>query len=147
MSNRLLLLAGVLAFLCLVTSAFADPCEAPLPAQAGVRFTGIVRYVGDGDGLCVGSTSDTNEWMEVRLADFDAPELHQPGGLVAKTTLERITLHREVTCTTERGRSGRVVSFDRVIARCRIGTDSIGDLLWQLMPTCSLLTRHSLEAI
>ena len=91
----------------------------------------MVRYVGDGDGLCVGRTTDPNEWIEVRLADFDAPELHQAAGAAAKAALERIALHREVTCTTERGRSGRVVSFDRVIARCRIGPDSIGDLLRQ----------------
>lgn len=31
----------------------------------------------------------------------------------------------------ERDRSGRVVSFDRVIACCRIGSTSIGDLLRQ----------------
>lgn len=79
--------------------------------------------------MCVGRTSNPKEWIEVRLADFDAPELHQPGGLVAKTTLERITLNREITCTAERSRRGRIVSFDRVIARCLIGTDSIGDLL------------------
>lgn len=129
MSQRPLLFASVVSVLCGVNSASADPCEAALPAQAGVRFTGTVRYVGDGDGLCVGRTSNPKEWIEVRLADFDAPELHQPGGLEAKTTLERIILHREVTCTAERGRRGRVVSFDRVIARCRIGSDSIGDLL------------------
>jgi endonuclease YncB( thermonuclease family) len=96
-----------------------------------VRFSGTVQYVGDGDGLCVGRTADPNEWIEARLADFDALELHQPGGAAARAALERIALHREITCTAERGRSGRVVSFDRVIARCRIGTDSIGDLLRQ----------------
>ncbi|RWG14593.1 MAG: nuclease [Mesorhizobium sp.] len=129
MSRRSLLLAGVLVFFCSVAPAFADPCKAPLPAQRGVRFSGTVQYVGDGDGLCVRRTDDPNEWIEVRLADFDAPELHQPGGAAAKAALERIALRREITCTAERGRSGRVVSFDRVIARCRIGTDNIGDLL------------------
>lgn len=131
MSRRSLLLAGMLVFFCSVVPAYADPCKAPLPAQAGVRFSGTVQYIGDGDGLCVGTTADPNEWIEVRLADFDAPELHKPGGTAAKAALERIALHREVTCTAERGRSGRVVSFDRVIARCRIGTHSIGDLLRQ----------------
>ncbi|CDX24440.1 Micrococcal nuclease-like nuclease [Mesorhizobium plurifarium] len=131
MSCRPLLLAGTLLFFCSVAPAHADPCKAPLPAQAGLRFSGTVRYVGDGDGLCVGGTTDPNEWIEVRLADFDAPEFHQAGGAAAKVALERIALHREVTCTTERGRSGRIVSFDRVIARCRIGSDSIGDLLRQ----------------
>ncbi|WP_206759045.1 thermonuclease family protein, partial [Salmonella enterica] len=91
-----------------------------LPSRAGAQFSGIVRYVGDGDGLCVGRTADPNEWIEVRLADFDAPELHRPGGDAARAALERIALHREISCTAERGRSGRVVSFDRVIARCKI---------------------------
>lgn len=116
---------------CSIASAYADPCKAPLLAQPGVRFSGTVQYVGDGDGLCVGRTADPNEWIEVRLADFDAPELHQPGGTAAKAALERIALHREVTRTAERGRRGRVVSFDRVIARCRIGTGGIRDLLRQ----------------
>lgn len=131
MSRRPLLLAGTPAFFCSVAPAHADPCEAPLPAQPGVRFSGTVRYVGDGDGLCVGRTADPNEWIEVRLADLDAPELHQAAGPAAKAALVRIALHREVTCTTERGRRGRVVSFDPVIARCRIGPHSIGDLLRQ----------------
>lgn len=129
MSRGPILLAGALAFFSSVVPAYADPCEAPLPAQAGSRFSGTVRYVGDGDGICVGRTADPKEWVEVRLADFDAPELHQADGVAAKTALERIALHRQVTCTAERGRGGRVVSFDRVIARCRIGPDSIGDLL------------------
>jgi len=126
-----LFLAGILASFCCGAPAYADPCEAPLPAQAGVRFSGTVRYIGDGDSLCVGRTADPNEWIEVRLADFDAPELQQALGAAGKAALERIAIHREVTCTTERGRSGRVVSFDRVIARCRIGSKSIGDLLRQ----------------
>lgn len=40
------------------TPARADPCEAPLPTEAGAVFSGEVRYVGDGDSLCVGSTGD-----------------------------------------------------------------------------------------
>lgn len=129
MSSRALILAGTLGLLCHIAPVHADPCEAPLPSQAGARFSGVVRYVGDGDGLCVGKTADPREWIEVRLADFNAPELHQPGGAAAKAALERIALQHAVICTTERGRGGRVVSYDRVIARCRIGADSIGDLL------------------
>ncbi|WP_413993334.1 thermonuclease family protein [Labrys okinawensis] len=129
MTYRLLLPAGLLAAITIAAPALADPCRGPFPTQAGIQFVGTVRYVGDGDGLCVGRTSDPNEWIEVRLADFNAPELHKPGGVSAKSALVRITLHRDVICTTERGRSGRVVTYDRVLARCRIGPDSIGDLL------------------
>tara|TARA_R110000751_G_scaffold168598_1_gene274536 strand:+ start:498 stop:869 length:372 start_codon:yes stop_codon:yes gene_type:complete len=103
--------------------ALADPCEGRLPSRPGVTFVGTVRYVGDGDGdgLCVGKTCDPNEWIEVRLADFNAPELIAPDGPAAKVVLERLALRREVVCTSERGRGGRVRSFDRVIARCHIG--------------------------
>lgn len=125
----MLIVAGTLGLFGPIAPVQADPCEAPLPSQAGVRLSGVVRYVGDGDGLCIGKTTDPNEWIEIRLADFNAPELHQPGGAVAKAALERIALHHEVVCTTERGRGGRVISYDRVIARCRIGADSIADLL------------------
>lgn len=129
MSGRPFLLAAALVTVCCAAPAHADPCEAPLPSRHGVQFSGVVRYVGDGDGLCVGRTSDPNEWIEVRLADFNAPELHAPGGPAAKAALERLALQREIICTSERGRGGRVRSFDRVIARCRIGGSSLGDLL------------------
>ncbi|RST86395.1 nuclease [Aquibium carbonis] len=129
MNYRVLIVAGALGLLWPTAPVHADPCEAPLPSQAGISFSGVVRYVGDGDGLCVGKTADPKEWIEVRLADFDAPELHQPGSAAAKAALERIALLSAVICTTERGRGGRVISYDRVIARCQIGTDSIGDLL------------------
>lgn len=131
MSGRFIAVAGAILTVCCAAPAQADPCEAPVPSQAGAQFSGLVRYVGDGDGLCVGRTSDPNEWIEVRLADFDAPELHAPGGSAAKAALESLALRREITCTAERGRSGRVRSFDRVIARCWIGGTSLGDLLRQ----------------
>ncbi|MCR6733994.1 MAG: nuclease [Afipia sp.] len=131
MSGRLFVLAAATATFCYAAPAHADPCEGPLPSRAGVQFSGLVRYVGDGDGLCVGRTADPNEWIEVRLADFNAPELHAPGGPTAKAVLERLVLQREVVCTSERGRGGHVRSFDRVIARCRIGAASLGDLLRQ----------------
>lgn len=109
--------------------AQADPCEGQLPTQPGVRFAGIVRYVGDGDSLCIGRTTDPKEWIEVRLSDFNATELHDAGGSAAKAALERLALRHEAVCTSQRGHSGRVISFDRVIARCEIRSRSIGDLL------------------
>jgi hypothetical protein len=53
----------------------ADPCEGRLPSAAGQKFEGLVRYAGDGDSLCSGQSPDPLTWIEVRLADFDAPEL------------------------------------------------------------------------
>lgn len=102
--------------------ALADPCEAPLP-KAGEAFAGPVRYVGDGDSLCVGTGEDPRTWIEVRLADFYAVELHEPGGDDAKALLELNTAGELARCVAQ----GR--SFDRVVARCTINGVSIGDRL------------------
>lgn len=110
-------------------TAWADPCEGRLPDRPGERFSGIVRYVGDGDSLCVGDRPDPATWIEVRLADFDAPELNAPGGRDARNRLVRLAADRRVECTAERGRSGRVVVWDRVIARCRLNGRALGDAL------------------
>lgn len=109
--------------------AWADPCEGALPGRPGETFSGQVRYIGDGDSLCVGNSSDSATWIEVRLADFNAPELHADGGQAAKTALERLALGRNAQCVATRGRNGRVISYDRVIATCRIGGRRIGDAL------------------
>lgn len=127
---------AALGTLAIGSAALADPCKAipdqgPAPAwaKAGHVVSGTVRYVADGDSLCVGSTSNAQSWVEIRLADFDAPELRSTDGPEAKRTLERITQGRQVVCTALRGRNGRVVSYDRLIAVCRINGASIGDLM------------------
>lgn len=109
--------------------ASADPCTAQLPRHAGDTFAGTVRYVGDGDGLCVGASSDPSTWIEVRLGDFDAPELHSRDGSRSKRFLEQVALGRQASCRAIRGRSGRVIVYDRVIAICTVQGRSIGDLL------------------
>lgn len=121
---------GSLALFALAPSiAHADPCTADLPRRAGETFDGAVRYVGDGDSLCVGNSDDPRTWIEVRLADFNAPELRSPDGARAKSILESVALGRQARCVARRGRSGRVVSYDRVIAVCRIDGQGVGDLL------------------
>jgi len=117
------------SFLLAPTTALADPCEAPLPSRAGATFSGSVRYVGDGDGLCVGRSSDPATWIEVRLADFNAPELGSRAGQEARRRLIRLALDRPVAWTAVRGRNGRVIVHDRVIARCRLNGRGLGDLL------------------
>lgn len=121
------LFLAAIFFAALPAVAWADPCEGALPRRAGETFSGHVRYIGDGDSLCVGNSSDPS--TEVRLADFNAPELHAEGGQAAKTALERLALGRNAQCVATRGRSGRVISHDRVIATCRIGGRRIGDAL------------------
>jgi endonuclease YncB( thermonuclease family) len=102
--------------------ALADPCEAPLP-RPGATFSGTVRYLVDGDGLCVGNGPDPATWIEVRLADFYAPELHEPGGAQAKAALERVTAGRRLVCTADHR------SWDRIVAVCTIGRKSVGELM------------------
>lgn len=123
---------GAAIMLLTASPARADPCEGRLPSRAGQQFGGTVRYVGDGDGFCVGNSADPNTWIEVRLADFDAPELHSSDGRRSKAFLEQVALGHTVNCEARRGRSGRVIVYDRVIAVCRVGGRSIGDLLRSL---------------
>lgn len=115
------ILAACLAVLW-TAPAFADPCEGALPAK-GTNFTGVVRYVGDGDSLCIGPAGRSDRWIEVRLADFYAPELHEAGGLEAKRRLEGIVMGRTLAC-----RAGRR-SYDRVVATCTLGGRPLGALL------------------
>lgn len=129
--RRVLIWCAVLAGISMASAAAADPCTGPLPSTAGQTFSGAVRYVGDGDSLCIGASSDPQSWIEVRLADFDAPELHSPSGALAKGALESVALGRSAACTSVRGRSGRVRVYDRVIALRTIGGRSVGTLLRQ----------------
>jgi len=117
-------LAGAMA---LAGAAHADPCEAPVrDFTAGDSFSGVVRYVGDGDSLCVGRTTDPADWIEVRLGDFDAPEVASPQGEYAKSLLEAVAMGRSVQCVAGGSRGGRVVSYDRVVAICRVGGSTLG---------------------
>lgn len=122
--------AGLGLVLLLVAGpAFADPCHSvpqkgPMPASLarGERFTGPVVHVGDGDSLCVATGPRRGaDWVEVRLADFHAPELHEAGGRAARDALHRIATGRRVDCLS-RGRT-----WDRVAAICRLGGRSLGD--------------------
>jgi endonuclease YncB( thermonuclease family) len=125
MKLRILVFSGLAAF---ASPALADPCTAvsdrgPTPAylEPGSSFAGPVTYVGDGDSMCVGVGASPREWVEVRLADFYAPELSEPGGPAAKAALKRITSGRHASCVAE----GR--SYDRIVAHCSLNGIPIGD--------------------
>lgn len=121
----------------LATPAAADPCRfipdrGPMPSQLapGRTFSGPVVYVGDGDSLCVDVGSDFpglenrgDQWAEVRLADFYAPELAEPGGPEARDALARIAKGRRVECVAGRR------TYDRVAAACSFRGVSLGDLM------------------
>lgn len=125
------IIAGVTVLAaCWPREASADPCEAPLPTQAGAEFSGVVRYIVDGDGLCIGpADGDGSTWIEVRLMDFNAPELSGPGGAAARSALERLTMGQRAQCVVTPGRRGTTRSYDRTHAVCRIGGQTIGDAM------------------
>lgn len=103
-------------------SSAASPCKGRLPAP-GVKFRGEVRYVDDGDSICVGASGSPNSWVEVRLDDFDAPGLQSPGGQDAKAALEDVALGRSTQCVASK-RFG-----DHVMAHCILIGNSIGYLM------------------
>ncbi|MBI1408144.1 MAG: nuclease [Caulobacter sp.] len=97
-----------------------DRCEAPLP-RPGATFAGPVDYVMDGDSICVRTASGL---VEVRIADFNAPELHERGrGAAAKAAMKRIALGRQVVCKADHR------SYDRMVSVCRLNGVSLGDLM------------------
>lgn len=116
----------------IATAARADPCKAipdrgPMPAylQRGAEFSGPVTYIGDGDSLCVAVGAGPSQWVEVRLADFYAPERSDPMGLAAKAALQHIAMGKRAVCIAEHR------SYDRVVARCTVAGRSLGDTLRQ----------------
>jgi micrococcal nuclease len=119
-----------IAALLLATAAHADPCTAipdhgPLPPRLapGRIVEGPVRYIGDGDGLCIALGPRPDQWVEIRLADFYAPELGEPGGPEAKRALERLVMNRRLSCRIEKQ------SYDRAVGRCTLNGAPVGELL------------------
>ena len=122
--------ATIIAALALAPPALADPCEAipdrgPMPSylKRGATFSGPVTYVGDGDSLCIAVGKGPESWVEVRVADFYAPEISAPGGKEAKAALERVTRGKRAICTAQHR------SHDRVVAVCTINGRSVADLM------------------
>lgn len=123
-------LAVACCTLLFASTALADPCKAipdagPTPAwlKPGSKFEGPVVYVGDGDSLCVGVGRSPSTWVEVRLADFYAPELNEAGGQEAKAGLIRLVMNRSVSCVAGKR------SYDRVVATCALNRTSVGVLM------------------
>lgn len=57
------------------------------------------------------------------MADFYAPELHDPEGARGKAILERIAMGRRLTCVAGHR------SYDRVVATCRLEGRLLSDRL------------------
>lgn len=111
-----------IALMGLAGAAHADPCKGELPPP-GAQFRGEVRWVVDGDGICVGDNPDPKTWIEVRLADFNARELMKPGGPEAKEALSLIAMGKRAECVAGR------ISYDRTVAKCTIGGRTLRSLM------------------
>lgn len=109
--------------------AHAAPCEGRLPSRYSETVSGVVRYIGDGDSPCLGPSANPAMWIEVRPSDFDAPEFHGPTGRTDRDHLSRLVRSRFLACVAVRGRNGRAIVYDRVIAPCRLNGRRGGDLL------------------
>ncbi len=126
--NQRAIIAVTLISLGAITPALADPCKAipdrgPVPTylNPGKAFSGPVVYIGDGDSLCVAVGPTQGDWVEVRLADFYAPELVAPGGQQARAALDRIAMGKRVECVAQHR------SYDRVVSVCILRGVSLGD--------------------
>ncbi|MDZ4055110.1 MAG: hypothetical protein U1E24_17850 [Phenylobacterium sp.] len=115
----LLIMASVLSAMVLLgaSAAHADPCKAipdtgPLPGYLypGARFAGPVVHIGDGDSLCVAVGAGPQNWVEVRISGFYAPELHEPDGKQAKAALSSIARGRSVRWRRKFGQLAKVGS-------------------------------------
>jgi micrococcal nuclease len=135
-SSRPALLAAAVASAVMTSGAAhaaGDPCGA-IPAQgpmrsefnfnAGATFSGPVVYVGDGASFCVapyGKVSPHRAWVEVQIADVEAPGLDAPGGKPAKAALERLIRGKRAACVADHR------SEDRIVARCTVGGRDLGE--------------------
>ena len=117
--KQLAVALAITSFVITPNDVRADPCEAPLPDK-GASFSGTVTYIVDGDGLCVG---EEQGGIEVRLSDFNAPELRTDEGKVAKTALENIAEGKWVDCIA----LGK--SYDRSVAQCSLQGRRLGVLM------------------
>jgi micrococcal nuclease len=71
--------------------------------------------------VCVGPDRDRR--IEVRVADFNAPELSEPNGKLARDALREIALNKAVECV------GSHYSHDRIVAICKLGGRTLGELM------------------
>lgn len=90
-----------------------------LAAFPAMAVEGPARVV-DGDTLVIGRE-------RIRLRNYNAPELHQAGGIEARMRLERLVAGRVVVC------AGRARDrFARLVALCSVDRRDLGAALRSL---------------
>lgn len=81
-------------------------------------------HVIDGDSFCVAvGPREGADWVEVRLADFSAPEYGRVSGRSARAALERIASGRTARCVAGLG------TYDSIAARCSIDGQAVGEAM------------------
>lgn len=96
---RLLILAGVLAFVPLLVYSTSAP----------KRLHGHVIAAPEGDVVIV---STAGQKLMVRLAGIDAPQLPQPHGMKSREILSALSLGRDVECIEQAAyRTNGVIAF------------------------------------
>ncbi len=93
--------------------------QAAAPALPVVGVDGRVTRVVDGDSLWVSPRSGGRA-IEVRLADIDAPEICQDGGIESRRQLAARVLKRKVRLRVPAGRAGRD-KYGRTLATVWLG--------------------------
>jgi endonuclease YncB( thermonuclease family) len=80
-----------------------------------------VKRVIDGDTFEV--TTKIGTFVKVRIANYNAPELNQKGGIKARNDLKKLIEGKEVTLVI------KGTSYDRVVADVRINRKKVSNLL------------------
>lgn len=111
----------IVAFAVLSIVLHVAACVATGAEQA---ITGTVIRVKDGDTLVVrsGNTEQT-----IRLAEIDAPEKGQPGGLAARVFLEAQTIGKTVTVDSQ-----GTDRYGRVIGHVAVGKVNVSERMVQM---------------
>lgn len=122
-----ILLASLVAVLSLPgVAAQGAEARCHLP-KAHERFDGVVIAAHDGDTLKLRTSACLA--LNVRLGNFDAPELNQPGGREATLALRQLALGQRVRCQTVRARNGSYRSYGRAVARCSVRGVDLGEAM------------------
>jgi endonuclease YncB( thermonuclease family) len=88
-------------------------------AHAG-QFTAKVIAVLDGDTVMV--VRNSGQPVKVRLADIDAPEKEQQGGMASKSSLSELVLHKQVSLNPQ-----AVDVYGRLVAQLAVEGKSINE--------------------
>jgi len=87
--------------------------------QAG-QFSATVIAVLDGDTVMV--LRNSGPAVKVRLADIDAPEKDQPGGIESTRSLSELVLHKQVILNTR-----ATDTYGRLVAHLEVGGNSVNE--------------------